>query len=926
MLTRRLRQYPHGYIVLFAILLVDATAYCQAVQSPNEKVLRGHFSTVYMGKFTPDGQRAVTASADETALLWDLSKFQQVRQFKGHTGPVYCLAVSGNGSLLVTGAQDNTLRTWDLPPIKPVTEFKQHTGGIKGTELSADGRTLATIGDDKQLLLWDLGRIQPATGVVDPSKICKPLFVLPEAPTAMAYRADNNLIAAADSKGKITFWFPFLEKMEQGVLQTDSVNALAFHSNNQQLLAADNEGYVRMWQLTNPLAKPITKNIDGTTANIEQLLLQSNSANAILVAGDAIKIVNLDNGQVAKELPKVDNRAFVSLAINNSLYAVANKAGRIHLFNINGETQGAFQDHDGPVNGLAIHPNAQLIYSISSDGSIRQWVPAKESNPEKARDLQATWNLGPSPLTVLLSADGSKLFVGYEDGKIRQIKTEDGTVERTMEGHTAAITQLALSPDGQSLASSSRDKSARIWKLADGTVLHNISLVAPALNIAFAPNGQRLSVMEENDVLQVVDVVSGVRLEKFLGGRNRGTACSWLNDNVTLFSVGEAASLQICKSTSLRAFRVHDQPILGMNSFNGGAQVITFANNGRVIASDTNSGQLVREFVGAKAPKAAAVRADNQRLAVGGDGQVLIWNANNAELLQTLEIEGSVSSLSWSVDNQKLAVATNQKQLLVFGPTQPPVPGVELVKLQQTNLEFAATQITFDRDNKHIWVTDTDGRLAQWPFAVVGPVRQFNHGGAVYGVVASRDGKVVVSCSADQTVRVWDTVQGQQRFQMNGHVGAVHALALSPDESFVVSSGADRTLRLWDVVGGRQLKQLITLDTTMYSVDIHAQGQLIAAGGADRKVYLLDIVSGAIVATLEGHTDYIHCVRFSHDGARLISYGYAGELRVWDVAQRKQISTDRVGRIGNYADFDSTGKRILLSNGDATSRVADLTQ
>jgi WD40 repeat protein len=295
--------------------------------------------------------------------------------------------------------------------------------------------------------------------------------------------------------------------------------------------------------------------------------------------------------------------------------------------------------------------------------------------------------------------------------------------------------------------------------------------------------------------------------------------------------------------------------------------------------------------------------------------------------LQTLEVPGAVTSLAFSPDNQKLAVATKDKALMIFGPPLPPMnaqPGNELILHQRALAENMLTRIVFDRDNRSVWATDDGGHINQWAYASPVQTRQFNHGGPVYGVAVSGDGKTVVSCSTDQTVRIWDVVTGQQKAAMSGHQGAVHAVALSPEESLIVSSGADRTVRLWDVAGGRLLKQLATFDETMYAIAIPPDGKTVAVGGADRKVHVINLLTGAEEKTLEGHTDFIHGLAFNPQGTRLLSYGYAGQLRVWDPTDGKHLFETKIGRIGNSAQYAGDGQRVLLSNGDGTARVFDL--
>jgi WD40 repeat protein len=204
------------------------------------------------------------------------------------------------------------------------------------------------------------------------------------------------------------------------------------------------------------------------------------------------------------------------------------------------------------------------------------------------------------------------------------------------------------------------------------------------------------------------------------------------------------------------------------------------------------------------------------------------------------------------------------------------------------------------------------------------PIREFNHGGPVFSVAVNRDGTVIVSGSADQTVRVWDAKTGGPRAQLSGHQGAVYGLALSRDESLAVSSGNDNTLRLWDIQGGRQLKQLATTEATAYALAVHPVASILATGGADRRVHLYDLLTGDRQRTCVGHPDYIHSVVFDPQGARVLSYGYAGHLIVWKTDDGTKLFETRIGRVGNTARYSPDGSRVVLANGDGTARIIEL--
>ena len=70
----------------------------------------------------------------------------------------------------------------------------------------------------------------------------------------------------------------------------------------------------------------------------------------------------------------------------------------------------------------------------------------------------------------------------------------------------------------------------------------------------------------------------------------------------------------------------------------------------------------------------------------------------------------------------------------------------------------------------------------------------------------ARDRDVIVSGSADGTVRVWDAVTGDPvgGLRSAGHDGPVRAVAIGQagDREVIVSGSDDGTVRVWDAVTG----------------------------------------------------------------------------------------------------------------------------
>lgn len=199
-------------------------------------------------------------------------------------------------------------------------------------------------------------------------------------------------------------------------------------------------------------------------------------------------------------------------------------------------------------------------------------------------------------------------------------------------------------------------------------------------------------------------------------------------------------------------------------------------------------------------------------------------------------------------------------------------------------------------------------RLDGWPTLEKTKLR--GHTDLILSVAFSPDGTRVVSGS-DNTVRVWDSSNGDILITLEGHDHFVNSVAFSPDGTRIASGSVDATVRVWDSITG------IILSTIKGSGEIQLvafspDGTHIAFVSDDDTIRVWNSVTGAILSTLEGHTKMIVSVAFSPDGTRIVSGSEDQTARVWDwIASATIITLKAHPHRVTLAAFSPDGTRVI---------------
>jgi serine/threonine protein kinase len=126
----------------------------------------GHTDWVMSVRFSPDGERLVSAGRDGTLRIWSPSDGREIRLLRIGGDGVRTVAFTPDGRHLVAGCRDGSVRVWTADGKKEFWQWEAHTGPVESLAVTPDGRRILTGGQDQSMRLWalDSGRLTRRIG------------------------------------------------------------------------------------------------------------------------------------------------------------------------------------------------------------------------------------------------------------------------------------------------------------------------------------------------------------------------------------------------------------------------------------------------------------------------------------------------------------------------------------------------------------------------------------------------------------------------------------------------------------------------------------------------------------------------------------------------------------------------------------------
>ena len=643
----------------------------------------GHTDLVSSVCFSSDGQRIVSGSCDDTAIIWNAETGEVLHTLTGHADDVLCVDFRNDGAQILTGCEDGTIKLWDSTTGTEIITLNGHEYTVHSAKFSPDGKRIISGSQDSTIKLWDAAtgeKLRTYTSTYD-------------WPVSVDFSPDGQCFVSAWVDGKIKI-SDINSDNEQLIRNGDgdgsAVNSVSFNQDGRQIVSGSDYNTITVWDALNG-----TKIYSTSTHSDSVSCAVFSTDSARIVSGsrdDTIRICDAATGSERRKLAgHFGDVTSLSISSDGARLVSGSEDCTIRVWDLTrGDELLTLRGHTEHVGCVSFSPDGLRIASGSwnntridadqDDNTVRIWdgITGEELFVLRGHRNCVT--------CVDFSPNGNRVVSGALDGTIKVWDVETGQEQRSLSGHRSRVTSVSFSPDGARIVSASEDNTVRIWDSATGVELRTIqgqpsksrfpNIVKSA---CFNHDGTRIVSgggynQHTDNTVTVWDADTGNRISTW-AGHARGVSSVDFSPNGKLIVSGGYGTLGNIKLWDAATGKEQ----ISFTGFSSDVQSVSFSPNGTRIVSGAD------------------------------DGTIKLWDASTGEELSSFHAhENKVSHVCFSPDASRLFSCGGDKTIKIWDA------GVRNQVRLLSGHKSEVTDIRFSQDAQRMLSTDNSGHQAVW--------------------------------------------------------------------------------------------------------------------------------------------------------------------------------------------------------------------
>ena len=481
-------------------------------------------------------------------------------------------------------------------------------------------------------------------------------------------------------------------------------------------------------------------------------------------------------------------------------------------------------------------------------------------------------------------------------GAITKILQSNPGLIQVLLGHTDWVNTVAISPDGNLLASGSWDATAILWDISNPAFPVKLETLtdhtAAVESVTFSSDGKTLATASTNEL--ILWDISDPSNPKLLGRTNGYYLdLKFIQTDKILSTiefdenyVGTAVLLQVTDRKSLTE----------LSKFDSGEENVSMVNI--AVSSDRN---LLFSSL--------------------NNGNILEWDITdpgNPVLLFTMEGSAEyIYSLAISADGRTLASGNTDTTIALWDITDPAAPSILSI---WSGHSLAINSLAFSADGNTLASSSDDNKapIILWDISnrnVAKKIRTLNgHSLTVTSLLFSQNKDILISASRDSTIMLWNVTDPKTELEL-GSIEfpaneSVNSMAFKPNSTLLTMGNSDGKLAIWDVADPADPAKIKTLSGPINITVFSRDGNLMATSDYGNTVTLWNAADFAKLGTIKIDNDSVNAIELSTDGKTLAVIG--DKIVFWNITDPKKPAklTTLPQQTGEMSDmvFNSDGK------------------
>jgi WD40 repeat protein len=722
----------------------------------------------------------------------------------------------------------------------------------------------------------------------------------------------------------------------QGVAHLDLVQSLAF-SPDGDLLASGGFREVKLWRRPHNVHKALLSG----DAPVQAIALSPDGKTvAVGEASGAIKLWNVADAKDPKTLAGHTAAVTGLRFLPGGAKIVSGSLDKtIRLWNAADGTAAGQVETPTPINAVALVGDGAQVAAGGADNVVRLWTLPAEAAAQFTAGPQLAGHTGPITALATSPAEKTQLISASADGSIRQWNLADNQMIREIK-HGAAITAMAVRPDGKQIASAGADNQIKLWNAADGqpwTAPDKQPIVAMkgdfraqfrvaqseralAAITAKVADDKKAVTDAEAKIIATAGAVTSSQAAKEAAVKalaEKTAAVKAPTDAKAAADKELAAAQEAAKATSAKAAEAK-------------AAAEKDANNAE-LAKANEEAKKAAEEADKKVKEAEKKVADAATALAKVTGEATTAEAANMAAEQAAT--AAVAAVKKSVTDVPLAEAALKASEAALAKTQ---ADGEAAKQAATAAEKPLRTLVYSADGSQLASAGDNLLVRTWASDTGAPIDSFEgHKAPVSAVAFAADG-AILSGATDNATILWNPTPGWTLERTIGNVDnpatlvdRVTALAFSPDGRVLATGGGEPSrsgeLKLWNVADGALVRVISDAHSdTVFGLEYSPDGIYLASSAADRFVKIWNVADGKHARSFEGHTHHVLGVTWKSDGKVLASCGADNVIKVWDfITGDQRRTTQPFGKEVTSIEFVGATPRVFVASGDKTVRLVN---